>query len=87
MVDLSVDADGLNAAAADSEAVASGIVSGTSGVSGVHPSQTGVAAFDAALSALRSGQSSRMTDQAGQLSTSSGVYTETDDGAAGTISL
>lgn len=86
--DLSVDTGGLRSAAASSEAVAAGLSTGDGGASGGgHPSQVGVAAFDAAMVSVRGRHSARITGQSGDLSVSSARYDDTDGGSADAITV
>lgn len=87
---LEVDAAGLQAAAASSDAVATALTGAVAGnPSSSQPSAAGVAALNAALNSVRERQSSRITDQSDDLSVSSARYDSTDsdgrDGISGTV--
>lgn len=87
MADLQVDADSLSAAATKGDAVAVGLVTEPAGgVSGGQPSEAGVSAFDAALSAIQTHQSERVSANAELLQVSAAVYTTTDGDGANNIS-
>ncbi|OMC41259.1 hypothetical protein A5740_22570 [Mycobacterium sp. GA-1841] len=80
---LSVDGQGLNAAAADSaEAAALLDASGPGTISGDQPSHVGVVAIRAAVASVRAAQSARLAQNGSAMSTASAVYILTDDGAA-----
>ncbi|BBY17723.1 hypothetical protein [Mycolicibacterium litorale] len=84
--ELQVDANGLRVAAAASGAVASLLVGADSGgITVAQPSGAGVAAMNAALTSLQSRQSSRITDQAGDLSVSGAKYEGTDSSSSDAI--
>lgn len=78
--ELEVNADGLRVAAASSEATARTALAGAElgGSSASRPNSAGVAAVNAALTAARGRQSSRITGQAGDMSTSGARYDTTD---------
>ncbi|CAM3793221.1 hypothetical protein H7J08_00750 [Mycobacterium frederiksbergense] len=76
---LNVDTGGLSAGAASSEATAAGLTSSTPGRStSTQPSACGVAAVNAALTALQGRQSARITGQAADMSTGASAYARTD---------
>lgn len=76
---LNVDTGGLTAAAADSEAAAAGLAGTTlSGATSTQPSAVGVGMVNAALSALQTRQSTRITGQAADMATGAAAYTRTD---------
>lgn len=89
--ELSVDTASLNAGAASSEAAAAGLTGTTlSGSTSTQPSAGGVAAVNAALTALQGRQTARITGQAGDMTTGAAAYTSTDgDGsdAIGAVSV
>jgi hypothetical protein len=90
--ELHVDAAGLRSAASSSTTVAAGLTStATSNPTSFQPSAAGVAAVNAALTSVQGRQSARMTDQAGDLTTSSARYDTTDsdgrDAISGTVSV
>ncbi|MHC9296713.1 hypothetical protein ACRCUN_29970 [Mycobacterium sp. LTG2003] len=78
--ELEVNASGLQAAAASSEATARAALAGAElgGLSASRPSSAGVAAVNAALTAARGRQSSRIAGQAGDMSASGARYDTTD---------
>ncbi|OBG82139.1 hypothetical protein A5699_07080 [Mycobacterium sp. E802] len=77
--ELHVDAAGLRTASASSDNVAAGLGSGSFEVAASsRPSGAGVAAVNAALTAMRNRQSERMAGQADALSVSSTRYDITD---------
>lgn len=77
--ELNVDSGGLNAAAASSETAAAGLAGTTpGGTTSTQPSAGGVAAVNAALTALQGRQSTRITGQATDMTTSAAAYTRTD---------
>lgn len=81
--ELNVDSGGLNAGAANSEAAAAGLAgTAPSGATSTQPSAGGVASVNAALAALQTRQSARITGQAADMSTSAAAYTRTDDAGA-----
>lgn len=85
--ELEVDSGDLRAAAADSDAVAGTLAAAAmGGPTGAQPSAAGVAALDAAISAMRARQSARVSGQAGDLSVASGRYDDTDGGGAEDLS-
>lgn len=85
--ELHVDVAGLRCAASSSTAVAAGLTStATSNPTSSQPSAAGVAAMNAALTSVQGRQSARMTDQAGDLATSSGRYDTTDSDGHDAIS-
>ncbi len=87
MADLQVDAGSLSAAASSGDTVAAELVTDAAvGVSGDQPSEMGVSAFDAALSAVQTHQSERVSENAGQLHGASAVYTTADGDGADHIS-
>ncbi|GAB5895396.1 hypothetical protein [Mycolicibacterium mageritense] len=78
--ELEVDSVGLRIAAADSEFATSALLGVESGgASGSRPSSAGVAAVNAALTAVQARHSQRVTGQAGDMSVSSARYDTTDD--------
>lgn len=82
---LEVDTGGLRVAAADSDGIAAGLTGGTlDAAASAQPSGAGVASMNAALAAVKSRQSTRMSGQAEDLSVSSARYdtTDTDGGDA-----
>lgn len=87
--ELQVDANGLRAAAANSEATGSTLAAGAaqepSGVASAQPSGTGIAAVQAALSAVRTRQSQRIVGQATDMAASSDRYKTSDEDGAGAI--
>ncbi|MFV8172437.1 MULTISPECIES: hypothetical protein [Mycolicibacterium] len=88
--ELHVDAAGLQAAAASSDAVATALTSADAGnPSSSQPSAAGVTAMNAALTSVRERQSSRITGQSADLSVSGVRYDSTDgdgrDGISGTV--
>lgn len=85
--DLRVDPGELRAAGASSEAVAAELATDVSGATGDHPSDAGIAAVDAEISVLQGRQSSRVTTQAGDLSTAGTRYGEADESGAQDISI
>ncbi len=87
MGDLQVDAGSLSAAALSSDAVAAGLLtSPVSGATGGQPSENGVSAFDAAMSAVQTHQSQRVSANAELLHASAASYTTTDGDGADSIS-
>ncbi|ORV24675.1 hypothetical protein AWB98_20810 [Mycolicibacterium conceptionense] len=83
---LSVDNQGLNAAAADSAEIAGSLGSTVAGASsGSQPSHAGVSAIDAALASARDRQATRVSNHAQYMRLGSGVYRRTDDEAAATV--
>ncbi|MGE2835412.1 hypothetical protein [Mycobacterium sp. SMC-4] len=87
--ELRVDTGGLRAAAADSQSTATTLTGiGSSGPIPLQPSGAGVAAVNAALSAIRQRQSSRIGGQADDLTVSSARYDTTDtEGAVAITSV
>lgn len=85
--DLDVDTGGLRAAAFGGEQIAAGLLAGSSGSAAVsaRPSGAGIAALDAAGTAVRTRQANRITGQAGDVAIAGGRYDETDGGSAETI--
>lgn len=85
--ELEVDAGGLQTAASSSEAAAAGLTNTAfSSATSAQPSGAGVAAINAALTAVRQRQSDRITGQAGDLTTSSALYEATDSDGGEAIS-
>lgn len=84
---LSVDDQGLKAAAAGSAEVAAALASATSAPpsSGNQASHAGVSAIDAALSSARDRQARRVSNHAQYMTVGSGVYRHTDDDAADAV--
>lgn len=77
--ELHVDAAGLRSASASSENVAAGLAGFPLAASASsQPSGVGVAAVNAALTAVKNRQSERLTGQAAALSVSSAQYDTTD---------
>jgi hypothetical protein len=77
--DLRVDVGGLHTAAASSGDIAAELTGAASGSStSSHPSAAGVTAVDAAISATRQRQSTRISGQATDLTTGAGHYENTD---------
>lgn len=77
--DLNVDAGGLRTAAGNSEDTAAGLTTGQfDAATSTQPSGAGVAAMNAALAAVRTRHSARITGQAGDLATGSAHYDNTD---------
>ncbi|OBG12526.1 hypothetical protein A5765_14305 [Mycolicibacterium celeriflavum] len=84
--ELQVDTVGLRIAAANSEVAGAGLTNaGLSGPTSPQPSGAGVAAVNAALSAVRQRQSNRITGQAGDLTAGSARYDSTDTEGADAI--
>lgn len=85
---LNVDTSGLRAAASDSLGVA-GAIGGyvAAASSGSQRSHAGVAALDTAVAIVRGRQSGRMDGQASDLSTGGGRFDDTDDDAAGNLTV
>lgn len=81
---LSVDDQGLNAAAGGSADIADSLeASAASGAtSGDQPSHAGVAAIEAALASVRDRQATRVSNHAQYMRVGSGVYRRTDDEAS-----
>jgi hypothetical protein len=81
--ELHVDAGGLRTASASSDTIAAGLTGGSfDAASSSRPSSAGIAAVNAALAAVRVRHATRITGQAGALSTGSARYDTTDgDGA------
>lgn len=77
---LHVDVDGLRSGAASSGALAAGLTAGGDvGSPGtIHASAAGVAAMDAAITAVQTRHSGRITDQANALASGASSYQETD---------
>jgi hypothetical protein len=86
--ELEVDSGSLRAAATGSDALA-GALRGASASSSIggQPSAAGVAALDAAISAVRARQSARVSGQAGDLSVAGARYDDTDGGSGENISV
>ena len=86
MADLSVNTASLNAAAANSAAVAGSLVGSDSGVGGgSQPSRTGVAAIRASVAGARQSQSLRGSQHATNVQSASAVYAHVDDGSSEAI--
>ena len=86
--ELEVDTAGLGIAAANSEAVAAALTTGSAdGVSGACPSQVGVAAILTAAQSVRARQSQRISGQADDLSVSAARYDTTDSDGGDAITL
>ena len=87
--DLTVDTDGLQAAAAGSAQAAIEVLNGgtVGATAGTRPSEAGVAAVDAAAAALRVRQARRIVGQADSLSVASAGYDDTDGSSADDISV
>ncbi|WP_135452611.1 hypothetical protein [Mycobacterium sp. DL99] len=84
--ELEVDAAGLWAAAASSDATAAQLANGAvGGGPGATPSQAGVAAILAAAQSVRTRQSHRVSGQADALSMGGARYDTTDDDGAAAI--
>ncbi|CDO08069.1 hypothetical protein C1S82_18405 [Mycolicibacterium cosmeticum] len=84
--ELILDTGGLNAGAARSEATAASLIGTTFTMSmNSQPSAGGVAAVNAALSAVQGRQSTRITGQAGDMTTGAAAYTKTDTDGSGAI--
>jgi len=80
---LSVDSAGLSSAASRSADIADALAATGSGLGArSQSSDVGVAAVDAAFTALRARASRKATQQAANLGTASAVYTHTDGDAA-----
>ncbi|GJJ21158.1 MULTISPECIES: hypothetical protein [Mycolicibacterium] len=79
--ELNVDAAGLRVASARSEVAAATALTGAEfgGLSASRPSSVGVAELNAALTAVQSRQSSRVTGQASDMSVGSARYDTTDE--------
>ncbi|WP_141562731.1 hypothetical protein [Mycobacterium neglectum] len=86
--DLDVHAGGLLSAAADSVAVAAGVLADGDDVSvSARPSGAGVAAFDAVSAAVRARLASRIAGQASDVGAAAERYDATDGGNADTIAV
>jgi hypothetical protein len=84
--ELNVNAAGLRASAARSDATAAELAAGTAGGGrGTTPSQAGAAAILAAAQSVRTRQSHRVSGQADDLSVSGARYDTTDDDGAAAI--
>ncbi|KMV15907.1 hypothetical protein ACT17_22655 [Mycolicibacterium conceptionense] len=84
--ELNVNADGLRMAAASSDATAAALAGTARGVPSLpQPSSAGVAAVNAALSAVQGRQSNRIADQADHLAVSGARYDTTDSDGADSI--
>lgn len=80
---LSVDDQGLNAAAANSADIAGSLAATATGTSsGNQPSHAGVSAIEAALSSARARHAARVSNHAQYMKIGSGVYRRTDDDGA-----
>ena len=85
--ELGVDSSDLRAAAAGGDAIAETLAgAAAAGSTGAQPSAAGVSALDAAISAIRTRQSARLSGQASDLSVASARYDDTDGVSAGDIS-
>lgn len=83
---LSVDGQGLDAAAAGSVEVAASLAgTAASAGSGSQPSHAGVSAIDAALASARDLQAARVSNHAQYMKIGSGEYRHTDDDAAAAV--
>lgn len=84
---LSVDDEGLKAAAAGSADIAGALVATpTAGeVSESQPSHFGASAVDAALASARDRQATQVSNHAKYMRVGSGVYRHTDDDAAAAV--
>ncbi|OMC11934.1 hypothetical protein [Mycolicibacterium fortuitum] len=83
---LSVDDEGLNAAAAGSADIAGSLGATEAGASsGSQPSHAGVSAIEAALASVRDRQATRVSNHAQYMKLGSGVYRRTDDQAAAAV--
>ncbi|MEN3219717.1 hypothetical protein FPV58_30910 [Mycolicibacterium porcinum] len=83
---LSVDDEGLNAAAHHSADIAGSLAVTAAGTdSGSQPSHAGVSAIDAALASARDRQGVRVSNHAQYMKLGSGVYRHTDEGAAAAV--
>jgi hypothetical protein len=85
--ELEVDGSGLRAAAFDSEQIAADVLANGAepGSVGARPSGVGIAALDAAAASVRQRQATRIAGQAGDVTTASHSYDETDGGSAEVI--
>ena len=84
--DLQVDANGLRGAAAASGGIASSLASGEIGGTAVaQPSGAGVQAMNAAVLSVQRRQSSRIADQAGDLTVGGATYEQADSEGADSI--
>ncbi|MHC9292034.1 hypothetical protein ACRCUN_06175 [Mycobacterium sp. LTG2003] len=84
--ELEVEASGLRAAAASSDAAAAELsTSSVEGVPGTTPSHAGVAAIMAAAQSVRGRQSGRISGQASDLTVSGASYDTIDSDGADAI--
>ncbi|WP_131812988.1 hypothetical protein [Mycolicibacterium peregrinum] len=83
---LSVDDQGLSAAAYASASIADSLgLTAVDASSGSQPSHAGVSAIEAALASARSRQATRVSNHAKYMGLGSGVYRRTDDDAAAAV--
>ncbi|WP_301122683.1 hypothetical protein [Mycolicibacterium fortuitum] len=82
---LSVDDQGLDAAAQHSADIAASLAAASDIGSGNQPSHAGVSALDAALALARDRQATQVTNHAQYMKVGSGVYSRTDDDAADAV--
>ncbi len=90
--ELEVDTGGLRIAAANSDAIGAALAyAGSCSLTTSRPSSAGVAAVNAALTSMCQSQSSRLTGQAADMTTSSARYDTTDsdgrDAITGTVTV
>ncbi|MHC9296657.1 hypothetical protein ACRCUN_29690 [Mycobacterium sp. LTG2003] len=81
--DLRVDPGGLRAGAISSEMIAAELTAETVDAALVSPTHTGVSAMDAAVSAARGRQSTRVSAQAGDMLAGASRFEAVDDETAG----
>lgn len=83
---LSVDDQGLDAAAHASASIADSLgMTAADASTGGQPSQAGASAIDTALASARRRQATRVSSHAKYMKLGSGVYRHTDDDAAAAV--